>query len=112
MCRVSNHGLERGLGLLQMTPHSRAHVKVDVPLADDRGAFGSLQLPPEVFHHFLQDNGVFLRRGLDLRHHLDAFGVERDIGVLIGGNEVEELESRERYGEPSSPSPPLFAASL
>ena len=53
MCRVSNHGLERGLGLLQMTPHSRAHIKVDVPLADDRGAFGPLQLPPEVFHHFL-----------------------------------------------------------
>ena len=92
MCRVSDHGLERRLRLLQMRSQSREHVKVDVPLADDRRAFRALQLPPEVLHHLLQYDGVLLRGGFDLRRHLDTLRVEGDIGVLIGGDEIEELE--------------------
>ena len=112
MGRVSDHGLKGRLGLLWMRPPTKTHVKVDVPLANDSGALGSLQFSPEMLHHFLQDDGVLPRRRFDLRRHFNAFGVEGDIGVLIGGDEVEEFESRECYRKADSLLPPLFAASL
>ena len=96
MGRVSDHGLERRPRLLQMKPSNKAHVKVDIPLTNDGCAFGSFQFSPEMLHHFLQNNSVLPRRRFDLGRHLHAFGVEGDIGVLIGGNEIEEFESRER----------------
>ena len=89
---------------LHISPPYCHDIVFHIELLNHRFAAIILQFPPERGYHLRHDRRLLPRRHLQRMTHLRALGVERDEGVLVGGEEVRELELVQPYASRAPPA--------